>query len=66
MDILDTILIPPTPHTGPTFDERLRIATGGKIDDFISQEREEFQQLANERIPPPQRDIQNKDDSLIK
>lgn len=66
LDIRDTILIPPTPNTGPSFDERLRIATGGKIDDFIETERHEFKRLANERMPIEMKDINDKDDNLIR
>jgi hypothetical protein len=66
LDIRDTILIPPTPNTGPSFDERLRIATGGKIDDFIETDRLEFKRLANERMPIEKKDINDKDDNLIK
>lgn len=66
LDIRDTILIPPTPNTGPSFDERLRIATGGKIDDFIETDRLEFKRLANERMPIEKKDINDKDDNLIR
>lgn len=66
LDIRDTILIPPPPNRGPTFDERLRIATGGKIDQFIKEERDEFKRLANERIVIQPKRTDEKDDNLIK
>lgn len=49
IDELDTALIPPTPNEGPDFSERLHIATGGKIDDFIDEERMKYIKDANER-----------------
>jgi Mg2+ and Co2+ transporter CorA len=65
IDIRDTILIPPPPNEGPSFDERLRIATKGKIDDFLEDEREAFKKIANERKPSKKHDINEKDHSLI-
>lgn len=65
VDERDTILIPPPPNDGPTFDERLRLATGGKIDDLIDQERHEFKKLADERIPPSQFGVNDKDATLL-
>ena len=65
IDILDTMLIPTAPATGPSFEERLRLATGGKIDDFIEEERTEFKKLADSRTPSPRRDLDKKDDDLI-
>lgn len=65
IDIRDTILIPPPPNEGPSFDERLRIATKGKIDDFLEDERTAFKKLANERTPSKERDINEKDNNLI-
>ena len=49
VDIRDTTLIPPPPNRGPSFDERLRIATGGKIDEYLDQERAQFIEDANAR-----------------
>jgi len=37
-DIRDTVLIPPYPNWGPTFDERLYLATDGKINDMIDED----------------------------
>ena len=66
VDIRDTLIIPPPPNRGPSFDERLRIATGGKIDEFIKNDKDEFKRLANERVVPQQRNLNEKDDNLIK
>ena len=66
IDIRDTLLIPPPPNRGPSFEERLRIATGGKIDEFIKADRDEFKRLANERTPIHPKSINDKDDNLIK
>jgi len=66
IDIRDTILIPQPPNEGPTFDERLRIATKGKIDDFLEDERSEFKKNANLRIASEGKDINDKDDDLIR
>jgi hypothetical protein len=65
VDERDTILIPPPPNDGPTFDERLRLATGGKIDDLIDKDRQEFKRLADERIAPQEHGIHEKDESLL-
>lgn len=35
IDVWDTVCIPPFPNRGPNFDERLAIATDGKIDEMI-------------------------------
>lgn len=66
INILDTILIPTPPATGPSFEERLRLSTGGKIDDFIEEERVAFKKLADSRTPSPITDVNIKDDNLIK
>ncbi|CAI2360045.1 unnamed protein product [Moneuplotes crassus] len=65
INILDTVIIPLPEATGPSFEERLRLATGGKIDDFIDNERAEFKKLADKRLPPREIDMLNKDESLI-
>lgn len=65
IDIRDTVLIPPPPNTGPSFEERLRIATGDKLDEFLDRDNQQFIKDANARKPITLKDINEKDESLI-
>ena len=65
VDTRDTNLILPAPNEGPNFEERLRIVTGGKIDDFLDHEKK-FIRNANERKPFHGVSREEKDTSLIK
>lgn len=65
VDIRDTIAIPPYPNRGPNFDERLHLATDGKIDDYLEENRWELKEIANSGKPLPDKDRDQKDLDLI-
>ena len=65
-DLRDLNLFGPPPNEGPSFEERLRIATGGKIDDFLEHEQQKFIKDANERKSYQDVSREEKDTSLLK
>jgi len=65
MNIVDTPLIPPTPNRGPSFDERLHLATDGKIHEMIDLENEDFIHRVNSGYQFPKKDFNAKDMDLI-
>lgn len=64
-DIRDTIFIPPTPNRGPNFDERLYLATDGKIEDMIAADNQAFLDKVNSGAKLEKRDFESKDNDLI-
>lgn len=63
-DIRDTKLLPTPRGRGPDFDERLREAMD--VDAMIDESQQELKDYANQRIPLPKRDLDEKDTDLLK
>ena len=63
-DIRDTKLLPTPRGRGPDFDERLREAMD--VDAMIGESQQELKDYANQRIPLPKRDLDEKDTDLLK
>ena len=63
-DIRDTKLLPTPRGRGPDFDERLREAMD--VDAMIDESQQELKDYANQRIPLPKKDLDEKDTDLLK
>lgn len=62
-DIRDTILIPTPRNREPDFDERLREAMD--VDAMIDDSNQELKDYANQRLPLPKKDLDEKDTDLL-
>lgn len=65
-DPWDTIFVPPYPNRGPNFDERLYLATDGKIEDMIAEDNQKFIDKVNSGKQLEKWDFESKDNDLIK
>lgn len=62
-DIRDSVLLPRPRHREADFDERLREAMD--VDAMIEDSHQELKDYANQRIPLPKRDLDEKDTDLL-
>ena len=63
-DIRDTVLLPTPRHREADFDERLREAMD--VDAMMEQSQQELKDIANQRLPLPKKDLDEKDTDLLK
>ena len=63
VDINETLLLPTPAYRGPDFEERLREVID--VDALIEKDRQQLQDMANQRLPLPKRDLTQKDGDLI-
>ena len=63
-DIRDTKLLPTPRGRGPDFDERLRESMD--VDAMVENSQQELKDYANQRLPLPKKDLDEKDNDLLK